>query len=97
MPSNMQMELIWTSSKFSIENTIWWTFLIGKCVGNDCFLAIIAKNEKVCPELCLSLRNYVQMRAVIFFHENNRKQTEVATVRFLVEGLSVAFSCEFNS
>jgi len=39
MPSNMQMELIWTNSKFSIENDIWWTFLIDKCVGNDWFMA----------------------------------------------------------
>jgi len=37
------------------------------------------------------------MRAVIFFHENNKKQTEVATVRFQLEELSVAFSYEFNS
>ena len=26
---------------------------------------IFHRNEKICPELCLSLRNYVQMRAVI--------------------------------
>jgi len=30
------------------------------------------------------------MRAVIFFHENDHKQTEVATVRFA--DMSVAFS-----
>ena len=42
------------------------------------------------------LRNYVQMRAVIFFHENNQKQTEVAMVRFQLEELSVAFSYEFK-
>ena len=68
------MNPVWTISKFSIENEIWWTFLIGKCVGNDWFMAIItmwtfSKNEKICTELCLSLRNYVQMRAIIFFHE----------------------------
>jgi len=56
-----------------------------------------SKNEKICPELCLSLRNYIQMRAVIFFHENHQKQTEVATVRFQLEELSVAFSYKFNS
>ena len=102
MPSNMQMEFIWTNSKFSIENEIWWPFFIGKCVGNDCFMAIITmwtfyKNEKICPESRLSLRNYVQIRAVIFFHETNQKQPEVATVRFQLEELSVAFSYEFNS
>jgi len=37
------------------------------------------------------------MRGVIFFYENNQKQTEVATVRFQLEELSVAFSYEFNS
>jgi len=87
MPSNMHLELIWTNSKFSIENEIWWTFLIDKCVGNDWFIAIItmwtfSKKEKICPELCLSLWNYVQIQAVIFFHENTQKQTEVAIVPF---------------
>jgi len=101
MPSNMQMELIWTNKKFSIENKIWLTFLIAKCVGNDWFLVIItiwtfSKNEKIYPEPCLSLRNYVQMRAVIFFYENNQKQTEVATVQFQLEEQSVAFSYEFT-
>jgi len=37
------------------------------------------------------------MQAVIFFLENYQKQTEVATGRFQLEGLSVAFSYEFNS
>ena len=41
MPSNIQMELTWTNNKFSIENEIWWTFLIAKSVGNDWFTAII--------------------------------------------------------
>jgi len=72
MPSNM--DPVWINSEFSIENEIWWTFLIGKCVGNDWFMAIItmwafSKNEKICTQLCLSLRNYVRMRAIIFFHE----------------------------
>jgi len=102
MPSTMQMERIWTNSKFSIENEIWWTFIIGKCVENYCFITIItmwtfSKNEKICPESCLSLRNNVQMRAVIFFHENNQKQTEVTTVWFQLEKLSVAFCFECNS
>jgi len=102
MPSNIQMELTWTNNKFSIENEIWWTFLIAKSVGNDWFMTIItmwtfSKNEKICPELCVCLRNYVQMRAVIFFHEKNQKQTEVAMIQFQLEELSVACSCEFNS
>jgi len=37
------------------------------------------------------------MRAVIFFHEKNQKQTEVAMIQFQLEELSVACSCEFNS
>jgi len=37
------------------------------------------------------------MRAIIFFRENNQKQTEVVTVRFQLEELSVTFSYEFNS
>jgi len=37
------------------------------------------------------------MRAVIFVHENNHKQTEIAMVQFQLEELSVAFSYEFNS
>jgi len=36
------------------------------------------------------------MRAVIFVHENDQKQTEVATVRFRLEKLSVAFSYELT-
>jgi len=52
---------------------------------------------KCAYELCLPLQNYVQMQAVIFFHENNQNQTEVATVRFQLEELSVGFSCGFNS
>jgi len=36
------------------------------------------------------------MRAVIFFYENNQKQTEVATVQFQLEEQSVAFSYEFT-
>jgi len=56
------------------------------------FLAIItmwafSKNEKICPELYLPLRNYVQTRAAIFFHENDQKQTEVTTVQFQLEEL----------
>jgi len=60
-------------------------------------MSTFSKNEKICPVLCLSLRRYTQMRAVIFFHENDQTQTEVATVRFQLEELSVAFSYEFNS
>jgi len=37
------------------------------------------------------------MREVIFFHKNNQKQTEVATIRFQLEEVLVAFSYEFNS
>jgi len=50
-------------------------------------MSTLSKNEKICPELCLSLRRYTQMRAVIFFLENNQKQTEVATVQFQLEEL----------
>jgi len=39
----------------------------------------------------------LQMREVIFVHKNNQKQTKVATIRFQLEELSVAFSHEFNS
>ena len=100
MPSNMHMELIELEANSLLKMKFDEPKLSPNCVGNDWFLPIVtmwtfSSNEKIFPELCLSLRNYVQTRAVIFFHGNDQKQTEVATVQF--EELSVAFSYEFNS
>jgi len=101
MPSNMQMELTELKANSVLKMKFDELSSFPSASEMIVFLAVItmwtfSRNEKICPELCLSLLNYVQMWAVIFFHENDQKQTEVATVSLQLEELSVAFSYKFN-